>query len=258
MTTPQRAAKEAVVEEVKERFGAVESAVFTEYRGLSVSDLAELRNALREAGGTYHVYKNTLVRRAVADLDLEVADLLTGPTAIVFVGEKPDGSQGDPVLVAKALQAFAKGHPHLIVKGGLLGADVIDEDGMKALATVAPREELLARFAGGLAAPMQKFAALLQTMPTNFAYGLKALIDAGGASGAPAPAAEEAAEAPAEEAPTEAAEEAAADTNDASEDAATEESANDSDEPAAQADDSTTEETTDSSPAEEADTNDEE
>lgn len=250
MTTPQRIAKEAVVEEVKERFGAVEDAVFTEYRGLTVSDLAELRTSLREAGGSYHVYKNTLVRRAVAELDLEVSDFLTGPTAIVFVGERPDGSPGDPVLVAKALQAFAKGHPHLIVKGGLLGADVLDQDGMKALATVAPREELLARFAGGLAAPMQQFAALLQALPTNFAYGLKALIDAGGSSDAPAPAAEEAAPATEEEA-TEAAPDAAAEASDASDEAPAEE-------PAAEPDSSSTEEETDSSPAEAAETNDEE
>jgi large subunit ribosomal protein L10 len=200
-----RPEKVAVVAEVREKFDDADAILFTEYRGLTVRDLAELRAAMREAGGEYKVYKNTLVRRAVAELELPVEENLVGPTAIAFVGRKPDGTPGDPVLVAKALQAFAKSNPHLVVKGGLLDAKVLDADGVKALATVAPREELLARFAGGLAAPMRNLAALMQALPLNFAYALKALIDAGGAEGAPAPAAAaESPEAPAEEASAEA------------------------------------------------------
>ncbi len=198
--------KVAVVEEVREKFDAADAALFTEYRGLTVRDLAELRAAMREAGGEYRVYKNTLVRRAVDELGLGLGDELVGPTAIAFVGQKPDGSPGDPVLVAKALATFAKSNPHLVIKGGLLDTTVLDADGAKALATVAPREELLARFAGGLAAPMRNLAALMQAVPAKFAYGLQALIDAGGAGDAPAPAADEApaADAAAEEAPAEA------------------------------------------------------
>ena len=120
---------------------------------------------------------------AVAELDLDLAAELVGPTAIAFVGQKPDGTPGDPVMVAKALSTFAKAHPHLVIKGGLLDTTVLDADGAKALATVAPREELLARFAGGLAAPMRNMAALLQAVPLKFAYGLQALIEAGGAAG---------------------------------------------------------------------------
>ncbi len=190
--------KVAVVDEVREKFAAADAALFTEYRGLTVKDLAELRAAMRDAGGEYRVYKNTLVRRAVDELDLEVTDALVGPTAIAFVGQKPDGSPGDPVLVAKALAAFAKSNPHLVIKGGLLDTTVLDAAGANALATVAPREELLARFAGGLAAPMRNLAALMQAVPAKFAYGLQALIEAGGAGDAPAadaPAAEEAADA---------------------------------------------------------------
>lgn len=230
-----RPEKVAVVEEVREKLSASDAALFTEYRGLTVRDLAELRTALRAAGGEYRVYKNTLVRRAAAELDLDLSAEMVGPTAIAFVGQKPDGTPGDPVMVAKALAAFAKSHPHLVIKGGLLDTTVLDADGAKALATVAPREELLARFAGGLAAPMRNFAALLQAVPLNFAYGLHALIDAGGAAGAPeatAPTAETTEEAPVEdtsaeaEAPADAAEDAAPETTDDAEpaaDAATEE-----------------------------------
>jgi large subunit ribosomal protein L10 len=202
--------KVAVVDEVREKFASSDAVLFTEYRGLKVRELAELRASLRDAGGEYRVYKNTLVRRATQDLDVgaEFADDLVGPTAIAFVGQKPDGTPGDAVLVAKALQAFAKSNPLLIVKGGLLGTHVLDADSAKALANVAPREELLSRLAGGIAAPMREFASLLQAVPASFAYGLQALIDAGGAAGAPAEAA-----APAESTP-EVTEEPAADTAD--------------------------------------------
>ncbi len=203
-----RPEKVAVVEEVREKLSSSDAVLFTEYRGLSVSQLEELRASMRDNGGEYRVYKNSLVRLAARSqgLSAEFSEDLAGPTAIAFVGNKPDGTPGDAVMVAKALQAFAKANPQLIVKGGLLGDHVLDADAALALAKVAPREELLARFAGGLAAPMREFAALMQAVPASFAYGLQALIDAGGAAGAPeapaepeAPAAEEAAEAQAAE-----------------------------------------------------------
>ena len=191
-----RPEKVAVVDEVRAKLEASEAAVLTEYRGLNVSATAELRRALREAGGEYKIYKNTLVRFAARDLGLEIDDLLTGPTAIAFV-------DGDPVAVAKALRDFAKTNPALVIKGGLLGDKTLDEASVKALADVEPREVLLARLAGAIAAPMTQFAGLLEALPRNFAYGLKALIDQGGAPGAPAAAPAEAdapAEAPAPEA----------------------------------------------------------
>lgn len=228
--------KVAVVDEVRAKLEASSAAVLTEYRGLNVAATAELRRALTNAGGEYKVYKNTLVRIAARDLGLELDDLLTGPTAIAFVS-------GDAVSVAKALQDFAKTNPALVVKGGLLGDQVIDESGVKALADLEPREVLLAKFAGLLAAPLQQMANLLEAVPRNFAYGLKALIDQGGAPGAPAdapaPAADEApaaapeaeateapeaeADAPAEETPAEAPAAAAdTDTDQAEESADTE------------------------------------
>lgn len=186
-----RPEKVAVVDEVRAKLEAADAAVITEYRGLNVAATAELRSALREAGGEYKIYKNTLVRFAVRDLGLGIEDLLTGPTAIAFV-------DGDPVNVAKALRDFAKANPALIIKGGLLGDAIVSEADIRALADVEPREVLLAKFAGLLASPMQSLAGLLAALPRDFAYGLKALIDQGGAPGAPAdapaPAADEAPE----------------------------------------------------------------
>ncbi|HVX18349.1 MAG TPA: 50S ribosomal protein L10 [Acidimicrobiales bacterium] len=245
-----RADKVAVVDEVRQKLDDADAALLTEYRGLSVAALAELRRSLSNAGGEYKIYKNTLVRLAAQAHGLELDELLTGPTAIAFVGARPDGSPGDAVTVAKALRDFARANPALLVKGGLLGDKVLSEADAKALADVAPREELLARLAGGLAAPMVQFAGLLQALPRNFAYGLRALVDQGGAPGAPAP--EPAAEAPDEPAATDEAEPAAPAADEA--DAA----------PAAQADDAAAaavdetpaaEAADDTSAAEAADTN---
>ena len=181
-----RPEKVAVVDEVRERVSSSKAVLLTEYRGIDVDGLAALRRSLREAGGEYKVFKNTLVRIATRELGHDIDDLLVGPTAITFV---PDVDGADPALVAKALKNFGKDNPNLVLKGGLLGDRVLTAEDTKALADVAPREELLARLAGGLAAPMQKFASLLQALPRNFAYGLAALIEQGGAPGAPAPAA---------------------------------------------------------------------
>jgi large subunit ribosomal protein L10 len=191
-----RPEKVAVVDEVREHFNDSDAAILTEYRGLTVTEIGQLRRNLRPAGGEYKVYKNTLVRFAARDLGLDIESMLTGPTAIAFV-------KGDAVTVAKALRDFARTNPKLVVKGGLLGEKVLDAKDTTALADVAPREVLLARLAGGMAAPMVQFAGLLQALPRNLAYGLKALIDQKG--GAPAEA-----EAPAEEAPAAPAEEAPA------------------------------------------------
>src|SRR5688500_20323643 len=153
---------------------------------MKVADLSTLRRSLRTVGGDYKIYKNTLVRFAVKDLGLdELESLLVGPTAIAFV-------DGDAVGVAKALRDYARTNPNLVVKGGVLGESVLSAADAAALADIPPREVLLARFAGLLAAPMQQFAGLLQALPRNFAYGLKALIDqAGGVPDAPQAAPEE-------------------------------------------------------------------
>ena len=181
-----RPEKVAVVDEVRERFDNASAALLTEYRGLDVTAIGALRRALREAGGEYKIYKNTLVRFAAREAGLDIEELLVGPTAIAFVGDRPDGAPGDAVLVAKALRDFARTNPSLVVKGGVMDDKTLSPEDARALADVAPRDVLLARLAGAFAAPMQQFAGLLQALPRNFAYGLQALIDQGGASGAPA------------------------------------------------------------------------
>ena len=181
--------KVAVVDEVRQRLGASSAALLTESRGLAVKDLAALRRSLREAGGEYKIYKNTLVRFAARQLGLaELEAMLQGPTAIAFV-------DGDAVHVAKTLRDFARTHPTLVVKGGLLGDAVLSAQDAGALADLPSREVLLARVAGSLAAPLVQFAGLLQALPRSFAYGLQALIDKRQAVGIP--------EAPPGEAPPE-------------------------------------------------------
>ena len=172
-----RAAKVAVVDEVRERFSDSDSLVLTEYRNLDVPAMASLRESLREVGGEYKIYKNTLVRFAIENLDLEIDDLLSGPTAIAFVGKKPDGSLGDPVSVAKALKDFAKKNEALVIKGGILENRRLTVEEINQLAEIAPRDVLLSQLAGLLVAPMQQFAGLLNALPQKFAYALQALVE---------------------------------------------------------------------------------
>jgi large subunit ribosomal protein L10 len=216
-----RPEKVAVVDEVRERLENAEAAVLTEYRGLNVPAMAKLRQDLRDAGGEVKVYKNTLLRFAARDLGLEIDDLLTGPTAIAFAPKGADGSPGDAVAVAKALKKYATENEALIIKGGVLGTKRLTDKDVRALADVAPREQLLSEIAGLFAAPMQQFASLLDALPRNFLYALDALIekqggvpeDAAAAPEAPADAPEAADAADDTPAPADAA--PAADTEDA-------------------------------------------
>jgi large subunit ribosomal protein L10 len=208
-----RPEKVAVVDEVRDKLAGADAALLTEYRGLTVKQLAELRRQLRPAGGEYKVYKNTLVRFAAREVVEDRLDpLLTGPTAITFV-------RGDAAAVAKLLRDYARGHQALVVKGGLLGDKVVTAKDVEALADLPSRDVLLAQLAGAFQAPLVKLAGLLQALPRNFAYGLAALIDQRGGPEAPAepvtPAPAEAPAADAADAPDDAAEPAAADeTND--------------------------------------------
>jgi large subunit ribosomal protein L10 len=169
-----RPEKVAVVDEVRDRLSNSQAALLTEYRGIGVAEISTLRRALRDAGGEYKIYKNTLVRFAARDLGLDIDELLTGPTAIAFV---PTDSTGDPVMVAKALRDFGKTNQALVVKGGVLGEKLLSAAEAGSLADVAPREVLLSQFAGALQAPMAQMAGLLQAPMREFASLLKALID---------------------------------------------------------------------------------
>src|SRR5580693_6848468 len=172
--------KVAVVTEVRERLEAAEAAILTEYRGLSVAELAALRGVLRAAGGDYKVYKNTLVKLAIAGGRHEaLTPLLEGPTAIAFVS-------GEVSATAKALRDYARTYPSLIIKGGMHGEGFLSTQELTALADLPPRDVLLAQVAGAIAAPLRQFAGLLQALPRNLAYGLSALLDERG--GVPAEA----------------------------------------------------------------------
>lgn len=166
-----RPEKTAVVEEIRTKLTEADAAVLTEYRGLGVSELAELRGSLRPADTEYKVFKNTLARRAVEAAGLpELLPLLEGPVAIAFV-------RGDAVMAAKALREFGRTKPALVVKGGLLGPRLLTPGDVEALAQVAPREVLLTQIAGTFQAPLTKAAGLFQAFTRNFAYGIQALID---------------------------------------------------------------------------------
>jgi large subunit ribosomal protein L10 len=198
----QRTHKVEVVEEVKTRVSAASASIVSEYRGLSTAELAELRTSLAAAGGDYRIFKNTLVRIAIDGGEYQpLSEYLNGPSALTFV-------QGDISAVAKALRDFSRNNPLLVIKGGLADGSLLSPSDLAALADLPPREVLLARFAGALAAPMQQMAGLLQALPRNMAYGLSALIEQRQAGGETLPAedvapAEEAAPAEAEAAASE-------------------------------------------------------
>lgn len=166
-----REEKVAVVAEVAERLRSADAVIVTEYRGMKVGQLANLRRQLRDVGGEYTVYKNTLARLGAEQAGMpQLSDVLVGPTGITFV-------QGDVAAAAKALRDAAKANPLLVLKGGVLDGKLMSAADVEALADLPSREVLLARMAGALQAPLVKTAGLLQALPRNFAYGLKALID---------------------------------------------------------------------------------
>jgi large subunit ribosomal protein L10 len=165
---PENVAK---VDEIVAKISAVDVVFVTEYRGLTVGNLASLRTALRGVEAELKVYKNTLARLAANKAgNTELAQLLVGPSSLTFV-------KGDAAATAKVLREFAKTNALLVIKGGSLGGSLLSAKDVEALADLPPREVLLAQFAGALQAPLVKTAGLLQALPRNFAYGLKALID---------------------------------------------------------------------------------
>jgi len=179
-----RPEKVAAVEEIRTKLADADAALLTEYRGLTVPELAALRASLRGSGTEYKVFKNTLARRAVADAGLDdVASMFEGPVAIAFV-------RGDAASAAKALREFGRTNPSLVVKGGLLGQRLLGPVEIDALAALPSRDVLLATVAGAFQAPLTKAAGLFQAFTRNFAYGLQALIDQRGGAPADAPEAD--------------------------------------------------------------------
>jgi large subunit ribosomal protein L10 len=187
--------KVAVVDEVRTRIGDASASIVSEYRGLTVAELKDLRTTLAAVGGDYRIFKNTLVRRAIDGGEYQpLSEYLSGPSALTFV-------QGDVSAVAKALKDFARGNPLLVIKGGLADGSLLSSSDLSALADLPPRDVLLARIAGALAAPMQQMASLLQAVPRSLAYGFSALIEQREAGGEKLPEAAPEADASTDEAP---------------------------------------------------------
>ena len=181
-----RADKVAAVAELTDKFRDSDSVVLTEYRGLTVSQLSELRSSLGEHA-TFSVVKNTLTKIAVSEagLEAELASLLTGPSAIAFV-------EGDVVEAAKGLRDFSKDNPALVIKGGVLDGKAITPDELTRIADLEPREVLLAKLAGAMTASMSRAAAVFNALPTQVAQLAEALrvqrAEQGGDSGEATPA----------------------------------------------------------------------
>ena len=242
-----RPEKVAVVDEIKDRLENSGAVFVTEYRGLSVPQQQALRRSLRATGAEYKVMKMSLARLAAEDAGkTDLLEWLQGPTALAF-------TDGDPVLAAKELKTFADGNEFLVIKGGLLDGETLDQESFLKLADLEPREVLLAMFAGVLKAPLTKLAGLMSAVLRQPASAMQQLLDKKASESPvaeePAASEESTAEgsadgsegtAPAEEPATEkSAEEPAADESDedaAAEEPATEESAGESaaEEPAAE------------------------
>ena len=182
---PVRADKATAVAELTDSFRDSQATLLTEYRGLTVAQLKELRRSLgRET--TYAVAKNTLAKRAASDAGIAgLDDLFTGPTALAFVS-------GDPVEAAKGLRDFAKTNPLLVIKGGVFEGKAVNADEVRKLADLESRDVLLAKLAGAMKANLSKAAATFQAPLTQLARLAQALHEkqaaAGATDGAEAPA----------------------------------------------------------------------
>ena len=165
-----RQEKAVVIEEVSAQVAKAQSIVVAEYRGLDVASVTVLRKTARESGVYLRVLKNTLARRAVAGTAFEpIAEQLTGP--LIY------GISADPVAAAKVLAGFAKSNDKLVIKAGALPNNLLNQDGVKALATMPSREELLSKLLGTMQAPIAQFVRTLNEVPTKFARGLAAVRD---------------------------------------------------------------------------------
>ena len=173
--------KQPIVQEISEYIKDAQSVVLVDYRGLTVAEDTQLRKQLREAGVTYKVYKNTMLNFAFKGTDFEsLAPALEGPSAVAI-------SNSDATAPARVLAKFAKTAPALEMKAGVVEGTFYDAEGMKSIAAVPSREELLSKFLGSIQSPI-----------TNFARVLNQIAEKGGSGEAAAPAAEEAPAAEAE------------------------------------------------------------
>jgi len=165
-------AKVAVVTELRELVGQTKAAILTDYRGLSVAELTELRKKLRDVDAEYRVVKNTLFKLAAGG-SMPVADMgefLAGPTAIGF-------AKGDPVAVAKIILEYAQSHKAMSVKAGVMDGRILTAAQVEALSKTPPREVLLSQMLGSLQSPIAGFVGTLGGIISNFVFTLQAIAD---------------------------------------------------------------------------------
>jgi len=172
-----RREKEAVITEVAGLLQDTETVFVSDYRGLTVAQLSELRGTLRQSGARFRIVKNTLgtlaAERAGRDT---LKELLSGPTAVTFCGD-------DPVAAAKAIADFARTHPQLEMRGGLMAGDLLDAAQLRALASLPPRDTLVAQVVGTLAAPMTGLVTVLQGTIGGFVRALNQVAEQKAAAG---------------------------------------------------------------------------
>ena len=199
------------VAELKEQIEGANALLLTEYRGLTVEEITELRRSLRDVDASLAVIKNTLMQRAANDAGIaELDEMLSGPSAVAFVN-------GDVVAVAKKLKDASKQFPALVIKGGYMDGAPLDAAGATALADLESREVMLSKIAGMLKSEMSRAAAMFIATQSKFLSLLEAYKEKLPAeAAAEAPAEQAAAEAPAEEAAAESEAEPAADASDES------------------------------------------
>jgi len=166
-----KSAKQKIVEEIKEKFKRAQAVVLVDYRGLDVQQVTELRKRFREAGVDYKVYKNTLMTRALNELESEgIVPYLTGPNAVAY-------GYDDPVTPAKIISEFAKDHDKPEIKVGMIAGKAIDAEEVKALASLPSKEVLVAQVLGGLNAPITGMVNVLQGNIRNLVYVLNAVSE---------------------------------------------------------------------------------
>jgi len=168
MPTPE---KVQAVADIREKLEGAEAVFLTEYRGLTVSAVQELRKSVRDSGGEYKVVKMTLTKLAAAEAGIDgMDDYLSGPTALAFADD-------DPVATAKALKDFSKTHDVFVLKAGFFSGDILTPEEVSKLAEIQPREVLLAMIAGAAKAPLFKAAGMFGSFNRNAASMFSQLLD---------------------------------------------------------------------------------
>jgi large subunit ribosomal protein L10 len=168
MARPEKVAR---VESIKQSFLANDIVFLTDFSGLSVEDISDLRSSLREKGAEYKVLKNTLTLLAIKDTDYEgLAPFIVGPVAAAF-------TSGDAMTVAKELVGFARQNPNLKLKAGYMEGRVLDANSVRGIATLPPREILLARVVGSISSPIYSLHSVLSGPYRKLAYVLRSIAD---------------------------------------------------------------------------------